>query len=202
MPCFSCKYDGYCLLMTQDSMVAFSPNSNKGSGSKSEKGRCQRNLMFWIFSMFVSVLFDSKTAVAIDTIVNQKRFNEGSDEKKKLYCIYVAIGQKRSTVAQLVKRLTDSGRFSCSFPEQSSTMILFIGILQGCCDFFYLHGKIRIMISTRLSIRHPVTRKTHLNVGICLDIINIHPCQTLHGVSCYLAVTSIPLLGMQQQCWN
>ena len=37
MPCFSCKYDGYCLLMTQDSMVAFSPNSNKGSGSKSEK---------------------------------------------------------------------------------------------------------------------------------------------------------------------
>jgi len=49
-----------------------------------------------------------KTAVAIDTIINQKRFNEGNDEKKKLYCIYVAIGQKRSTVAQLVKRLTDA----------------------------------------------------------------------------------------------
>uniref|UniRef100_A0AAV2MQJ2 ATP synthase F(1) complex subunit alpha, mitochondrial n=1 Tax=Knipowitschia caucasica TaxID=637954 RepID=A0AAV2MQJ2_KNICA len=42
-----------------------------------------------------------KTAIAIDTIINQKRFNEGTDEKKKLYCIYVAIGQKRSTVAQL-----------------------------------------------------------------------------------------------------
>lgn len=40
-----------------------------------------------------------KTALAIDTIINQKRFNEGSDEKLKLYCIYVAIGQKRSTVA-------------------------------------------------------------------------------------------------------
>ncbi|KAF8793207.1 ATP synthase subunit alpha, mitochondrial-like [Argiope bruennichi] len=49
-----------------------------------------------------------KTAIAIDTIINQKRFNDGSDEKKKLYCIYVAIGQKRSTVAQIVKRLTDS----------------------------------------------------------------------------------------------
>ena len=53
----------------------------------------------------------SKTAVAIDTILNQKRFNDATDEKKKLYCIYVAIGQKRSTVAQLVKRLRDSGRF-------------------------------------------------------------------------------------------
>ena len=50
-----------------------------------------------------------KTAVAIDTIINQKRFNDGADEKKKLMCIYVAIGQKRSTVAQIVKRLTDAG---------------------------------------------------------------------------------------------
>lgn len=49
-----------------------------------------------------------KTAIAIDTIINQKRFNSGSDEKKKLYCVYVAIGQKRSTVAQLVKRLEDA----------------------------------------------------------------------------------------------
>ncbi|CAF0803608.1 unnamed protein product [Rotaria sordida] len=49
-----------------------------------------------------------KTAVAIDTIINQKRFNDAGEEKKKLYCIYVAIGQKRSTVAQLVKRLTDA----------------------------------------------------------------------------------------------
>merc|ERR1712107_18683 len=49
-----------------------------------------------------------KTAVAIDTIINQKRFNEGDDAKKKLYCIYVAVGQKRSTVAQIVKRLTDA----------------------------------------------------------------------------------------------
>ena len=52
-----------------------------------------------------------KTAVALDTILNQKAYNEaaGDDESKKLYCIYVAIGQKRSTVAQLVKKLEESG---------------------------------------------------------------------------------------------
>ena len=50
-----------------------------------------------------------KTAVAIDTIINQKKINESEDESKKLYCIYVAIGQKRSTVAQIVKTLEDAG---------------------------------------------------------------------------------------------
>jgi F-type H+-transporting ATPase subunit alpha len=52
-----------------------------------------------------------KTAVALDTILNQKAYNEAacSDESKKLYCIYVAIGQKRSTVAQLVKKLEETG---------------------------------------------------------------------------------------------
>jgi F-type H+-transporting ATPase subunit alpha len=56
-----------------------------------------------------------KTAVAIDTIINQKRFNDGSIESAKLYCIYVAIGQKRSTVAQLIKRLEDADamKYSC-----------------------------------------------------------------------------------------
>lgn len=46
-----------------------------------------------------------KTAVALDTILNQKRWNNGTDESKKLYCVYVAVGQKRSTVAQLVQTL-------------------------------------------------------------------------------------------------
>ncbi|KAK9382104.1 P-loop containing nucleoside triphosphate hydrolase protein [Kockiozyma suomiensis] len=46
-----------------------------------------------------------KTAVALDTILNQKKWNDGADESKKLYCVYVAVGQKRSTVAQLVQTL-------------------------------------------------------------------------------------------------
>ena len=50
-----------------------------------------------------------KTAVAIDTILNQKTINNGDDESKKLYCVYVAIGQKRSTVAQIVKELDERG---------------------------------------------------------------------------------------------
>jgi len=52
-----------------------------------------------------------KTAVALDTMLNQKTYNEaaGDDESKKLYCVYVAIGQKRSTVAQLVKKLEETG---------------------------------------------------------------------------------------------
>ena len=57
-----------------------------------------------------------KTAVALDTILNQKTYNEaaGDDESKKLYCVYVAVGQKRSTVAQLVKTLEDSGAMEYS----------------------------------------------------------------------------------------
>mgnify|MGYP003322196824 FL=1 len=50
-----------------------------------------------------------KTAVAIDTILNQKAINDADDESKKLYCVYVAIGQKRSTVAQIVKELDERG---------------------------------------------------------------------------------------------
>ena len=57
-----------------------------------------------------------KTAVALDTILTQKTYNEaaGDDDSKKLYCIYVAVGQKRSTVAQLVKKLEESGAIEYS----------------------------------------------------------------------------------------
>ena len=64
-------------------------------------GRAQRELI-------IGDRQTGKTAVAIDTIINQKRFNDAGDAKKKLFCIYVAVGQKRSTVAQIVKRLTDA----------------------------------------------------------------------------------------------
>jgi len=57
-----------------------------------------------------------KTAVALDAILNQKSYNDaaGDDESKKLYCVYVAIGQKRSTVAQLVKKLEETGAMAYS----------------------------------------------------------------------------------------
>jgi len=55
-----------------------------------------------------------KTAIALDTILNQKEINAGDDESKKLYCIYVAVGQKRSSVAQFVKALEDRGALQYS----------------------------------------------------------------------------------------
>src|SRR5690606_34702962 len=55
-----------------------------------------------------------KTAVILDTIINQKPINAGDDESKKLYAIYVAIGQKRSTVAQLVRTLEENGALEYS----------------------------------------------------------------------------------------
>jgi F-type H+-transporting ATPase subunit alpha len=55
-----------------------------------------------------------KTAVAIDTFINQKGVNAGDDESKKLYCIYVAVGQKRSTVAQIVRQLEENGAMDYS----------------------------------------------------------------------------------------
>ncbi|PHS28579.1 MAG: F0F1 ATP synthase subunit alpha [Robiginitomaculum sp.] len=55
-----------------------------------------------------------KTAIAIDAILNQKEVNQSDDESKKLYCIYVAIGQKRSTVAQIVKTLEENGAMEYS----------------------------------------------------------------------------------------
>lgn len=55
-----------------------------------------------------------KTAVAIDTFINQREANKGDDESKKLYCIYVAVGQKRSTVAQIVKTLEEQGALEYS----------------------------------------------------------------------------------------
>ena len=80
-----------------------------------------------------------KTAIAIDTIINQKRFNDAAEEKKKLYCIYVAIGQKRSTVAQIVKRLTDSG-------EVLMVFVVF-GVYMLFCLFIYIltdSGEVKI----------------------------------------------------------
>ena len=64
-----------------------------------------------------------KTAVALDANLNQKPINQGTDESRKLYCIYVAIGQKRSTVAQIVRALEENGAMEySSAPCSSSTL--------------------------------------------------------------------------------
>jgi F-type H+-transporting ATPase subunit alpha len=98
-----------------------------------------------------------KTAVAIDTIINQKRFNDGDDEKKKLYCIYVAIGQKRSTVAQLVKRLTDTNAMQytivVSATASDAAPLQYIAPYSGCAmaEYFRDNGMHSLIIYDDLS---------------------------------------------------
>lgn len=103
------------------------------------------------------LLVCSKTAIAIDTIINQKRFNEGTDEKAKLYCIYVAIGQKRSTVAQLVKRLTDADAMKytivVSATASDAAPLQYLAPYSGCSmgEYFRDNGKHALIIYDDLS---------------------------------------------------
>ena len=98
-----------------------------------------------------------KTAVAIDTIINQKRFNEAGNEKAKLYCIYVAIGQKRSTVAQIVKRLTDADTMKytivVSATASDAAPLQYLAPYAGCAmgEFFRDNGRHALIIYDDLS---------------------------------------------------
>ena len=98
-----------------------------------------------------------KTAVAIDTIINQKEINKSGDEKKKLYCIYVAIGQKRSTVAQIVKTLEDAGALEyttvVSATASDSAPLQFLAPYTGCTigEYFRDNGMHALIIYDDLS---------------------------------------------------
>ena len=98
-----------------------------------------------------------KTAVAIDTIINQKKINESDDESKKLYCIYVAIGQKRSTVAQIVKTLEDAGAMDyttiVSATASDSAPLQFLAPYTGCAmgEYFRDNGMHALIIYDDLS---------------------------------------------------
>ncbi len=98
-----------------------------------------------------------KTAVAIDTIINQKEINKSNDEKNKLYCIYVAIGQKRSTVAQIVKSLEDAGAMEyttiVSATASDPAPLQFLAPYTGCTmgEFFRDNGMHALIIYDDLS---------------------------------------------------
>jgi F-type H+-transporting ATPase subunit alpha len=98
-----------------------------------------------------------KTAVAIDAIINQKTINESNDEKKKLYCIYVAIGQKRSTVAQIVKTLEDAGAMKyttvVAATASDAAPLQFLAPYTGCTigEYFRDNGMHALIIYDDLS---------------------------------------------------
>ena len=98
-----------------------------------------------------------KTAVIIDTIINQKLANSGTDESKKLYCIYVAIGQKRSTVAQLVRTLEENGAMEYSIVVAATASdpapMQFLAPYTGCTmgEFFRDNGRHAVIFYDDLS---------------------------------------------------
>jgi len=98
-----------------------------------------------------------KTAVAIDTIINQKEINQSDDESKKLYCIYVAIGQKRSTVAQVVKTLEENGAMEYTIVVCASASdpapLQFLAPYAGCSmgEFFRDNGMHGLIVYDDLS---------------------------------------------------
>ncbi|WP_017666996.1 F0F1 ATP synthase subunit alpha [Sandarakinorhabdus sp. AAP62] len=98
-----------------------------------------------------------KTAVAIDTFINQKGVNAGTDESKKLYCIYVAVGQKRSTVAQIVRALEENGAMEYSIVVAATASepapLQFLAPYTGCTmgEYFRDNGMHAVIVYDDLS---------------------------------------------------
>jgi F-type H+-transporting ATPase subunit alpha len=98
-----------------------------------------------------------KTAIIVDTIINQKTINAGNDESKKLYCVYVAIGQKRSTVAQLVRTLEERGAMQYSIVVAATASepapLQFLAPYTGCTmgEFFRDSGRHAVIFYDDLS---------------------------------------------------
>jgi F-type H+-transporting ATPase subunit alpha len=98
-----------------------------------------------------------KTAIALDTILNQKPLNQGNDESQKLYCVYVAVGQKRSTVAQFVKVLEERGALEYSIIVAATASdpapMQFLAPFSGCAmgEFFRDNGMHAVIIYDDLS---------------------------------------------------
>ena len=98
-----------------------------------------------------------KTAVAVDTIINQKKINESGDEKQKLYCIYVAVGQKRSTVRQIQKTLEEAGAMEyttiVAATASDSAPLQFLAPYTGCAmgEYFRDNGMHALIIYDDLS---------------------------------------------------
>jgi F-type H+-transporting ATPase subunit alpha len=98
-----------------------------------------------------------KTAVAIDTILNQKAVNAGKDESAKLYCVYVAIGQKRSTVAQIVKTLEENGALDYTIVVSATASepapLQFLAPFAGCAmgEWFRDNGMHALIVYDDLS---------------------------------------------------
>ena len=130
-----------------------------------------------------------KTAVAIDTILNQKRWNDGQDEEKKLYCVYVAVGQKRSTVAQLVQTLEENDAMKYSIivaaTASEAAPLQYLAPFSGCAmgEWFRdngKHGKYPV------SIRHRDLNSFLFKLSLSMMTCPSRPLPTVKCPSCFV----------------
>src|SRR5216683_2439098 len=156
-----------------------------------------------------------KTALAIDTILNQRQVNAGTDESKKLYCIYVAIGQKRSTVAQIVKTLQDYGALDYSIVVAATASepapLQFLAPYTGCAmgEYFRDNGMHGLMIYDDLSkqavayrqmsllLRRPPGREAYPGDVFYLHSRLLERAAKLNEASGSGSLTALPIIETQ-----
>jgi len=148
----------------------------------SQIGRGQRELI-------IGDRQTGKSAVAVDAILNQKKWNDGADEKKKLYCVYVAVGQKRSNVAQLVKTLEENDAMKYTIivaaTASEAAPLQYLAPFSGCAmgEWFRDNGRHALIIYDDLSkqavayrqmsllLRRPPGREAYPgDVGVFADL--------------------------------
>ena len=156
-----------------------------------------------------------KTAVAIDAIINQKLINESDDEKKKLYCIYVAIGQKRSTVAQIVKTLEDAGAMKyttvVAATASDAAPLQFLAPYTGCTigEYFRDNGMHALIIYDDLSkqavayrqmsllLRRPPGREAYPGDVFYLHSRLLERAAKLSDANGGVSLTALPIIETQ-----
>ena len=149
-----------------------------------------------------------KTAVALDAMLNQKRWNNSNDEAKKLYCVYVAVGQKRSTVAQFVKTLeeNDSMKYSIVVAATASEAapLQYLAPFTGCAlgEWFRDNGRHAVVVYDDLSkqavayrqmsllLRRPPGREAYPGEYVPLASLNVRAFAYLNTASSTFTLVS------------
>ena len=156
-----------------------------------------------------------KTAVAIDAIINQKKVNESTNEKKKLYCVYVAIGQKRSTVAQITKTLEEAGALEyttiVAATASDSAPLQFLAPYTGCTigEYFRDNGMHALIVYDDLSkqavayrqmsllLRRPPGREAYPGDVFYLHSRLLERAAKLNDISGGGSLTALPIIETQ-----
>ncbi|WP_100259340.1 F0F1 ATP synthase subunit alpha [Qipengyuania seohaensis] len=156
-----------------------------------------------------------KSAVAIDTFINQKDAHQGDDEKKKLYCIYVAVGQKRSTVAQIVKSLDENGAMEYSIVVAATASepapLQYLAPYTGCAmgEFFRDNGMHAVIVYDDLSkqavayrqmsllLRRPPGREAYPGDVFYLHSRLLERAAKMNGANGGGSLTALPIIETQ-----